>query len=425
MTKGSALARAADLGAAPLLALLSYGLLHWKGIGMFQDGWAAWQGAASLAAGRGYTYFSGNPIVAWPPLYSAYMAPWMVLLGPSGWSLLLSNGLLIVVQAFLWNRLLRTMADDSGFVLPAVPSLVLSIFLGLLISVQQRSVLSHNLVYVLLPIYLGVIWRGFRTKRVPGSPIDTILLVALGTALLLTHNSTIAFLVSASAILLIARPDVKGALSAATTVAVPLAGWLAIRAALDQSGSHHVGLGAGKYSPLDYAVQLLDGPGGLLMFGRYGIGVTAMVLLWLAVLLMIGHRKAVALRFGATFVLIASAILYLLFNLSWVFNALGSNRFILFAPLILGPLAYITALSVRPHLATIAAFAALVPQLYWTGSWAVGQYTSSLTALEYPQSFASPQSYISPSYRSGPPVPTAQGNLIPFLTQEEPKGRTK
>jgi hypothetical protein len=33
----------APLVVAPLLALVSFGLLHWKGIGLNPDGWAMWQ----------------------------------------------------------------------------------------------------------------------------------------------------------------------------------------------------------------------------------------------------------------------------------------------------------------------------------------------------------------------------------------------
>ena len=178
MTKHAA-ARATDIALAPAIALVSYVLLHWQGIGMFQDGWAAWQGAASLAAGRGYTYFSGNPIAAWPPLYSAYMALWMAFLGPTGWGLLLANGFLVVLQAFAWNRLIQAMASDTGLAISIGPSVVLSLFIGLLIAVQQRSILSHNLVYVFLPLYLGIIWRYVFVRGMSIKPTDLLSMIVL------------------------------------------------------------------------------------------------------------------------------------------------------------------------------------------------------------------------------------------------------
>jgi len=199
--------------------------------------------------------------------------------------------------------------------------------------------------------------------------------------------------------------------------------WLAVRIALQQAGSHYIGLGAGKYSPLAYAFQLLDGPGSLLMFDRNGANIIAIILLLLAVVVMMRDRKAVALRFSASIVAISLAVLYVLFNLTWIFNVLGSNRFILFAPLLLGPVAYVTALSLKPRAATVVAILALVPQLYWTSRWVIGQQTSTLAELNFPNSFTPPQGYISPTYRSGPPIPTANGLLMAVNTEEEPKGR--
>src|SRR5690348_15902005 len=72
---------------------------------MTPDGWAYWQGAVSIAEGKGYTYFSGHPIISWPPLYSLYLAAWTLPLGSSGITLPAANGALVVIQAGLWVRL--------------------------------------------------------------------------------------------------------------------------------------------------------------------------------------------------------------------------------------------------------------------------------------------------------------------------------
>src|SRR5579872_7295955 len=68
---------------AGLIALLSYAIIHRAGMGYPQDGSAYWQGAISVLEGNGYRYFSGNPILAWPPLYSVYLSGWTALLGPT------------------------------------------------------------------------------------------------------------------------------------------------------------------------------------------------------------------------------------------------------------------------------------------------------------------------------------------------------
>ena len=64
---------------AGAIALASFAVLHVRGIGLNPDSWAYWEGAVSLCAGRGYTYFSGARIVEWPPLCSVYLAGWLML----------------------------------------------------------------------------------------------------------------------------------------------------------------------------------------------------------------------------------------------------------------------------------------------------------------------------------------------------------
>jgi hypothetical protein len=85
---------------AGVLASLIYGLQHRTGIELNADGWAYWQGAQSIADGLGYRYFSGDPIDAWPPLYSLYLSTWIKLCGPEASVLILANIALVFTQAF-------------------------------------------------------------------------------------------------------------------------------------------------------------------------------------------------------------------------------------------------------------------------------------------------------------------------------------
>src|SRR5258708_39300349 len=100
--------------AARWLALVVFALLDVVGIGRVVDGGAAWEGAASLATGHGYTYLSGEPVRAWAPLYSLYLAAWIFFTGPVGWSLIAANAVLIAAQAFCWYQLTRTTCAASG-----------------------------------------------------------------------------------------------------------------------------------------------------------------------------------------------------------------------------------------------------------------------------------------------------------------------
>jgi hypothetical protein len=425
-----------DSAIAPFVALVAFALFHQKGIGMIRDGWALWEGAVSLVAGHGYIYFSGNPIIAWPPLYSAYMALWIIFLGPTGWCLMVSNGLLIVLQAFLWNNFMRTLARQSGVSLSAVQSSTLSVFLGLFIAVQLRSALSYNLLYVFLSLYLGALWRCFRATDTQIKRMDIFWVCLFGTALMLTHNMAITFVIAGCAVVTMARAKRQwpavwktirwSFLWAMPTLDLPVLIWYGVRAWFQQTGSHYIGWGAGKYTPLEYAQQFLVGTGNLLMFNKEVASVVTAVLLVVTISLMCRDRRAVALRFSALFVGISSMGLYGLFSVTWIYGIIA-NTYILFVPLMLVPVAYITALSfknrVASNIATGIAIAALVPLLYWTGMGAFRQYTSSLAELDFPNWFASPEAYISPTYHSGPPVITPEGVLMPSSTEEEPRGR--
>lgn len=380
------------------------------------DGWAACQGAVSLATGHGFTYFSGGPIVAWPPLCSAYLGLWTAVLGPTGWSLLLANGALVGLQAWLWLRLLTTIARDSGLAIPSASMLILALFMGLFVAIHQRQVYAHNLLYVLLPAYLATVWTiARRTRMQAGSGCRPLVYaILLGVALPLTHNHALVFVGAAALIVAIARrSEPKTALVlAGLLAAIPIAAWGLARLVFDQTGSHYIGLGAGRFSPLAYAGQLLDGPGRLLVPGRLGAHYVAIVLLLAVVVVLARDKKAVGLRFGLGFVLCSSALSYVILNLSWIFDPLSSYRFSLFVALLLAPLAYVTALPIAPRLAKAALVLALTPQLYWTARWAVRQQTTTLAELEYPESFIPPDAFINRGYRDGPPVRTANGVLI-------------
>jgi len=424
VTTRAAPARLAE-ALAPLIALLAFAALHGKGIGMIQDGWAAWQGAVSIAQGHGYTYFTGNPIVAWPPLYSTWLALGTLLCGPTGLSLVLSNGLLIVLQAWAWMRLVLRLARDTDIRLSLVPQLLLAAFLGLFLAVNQMQVFSHVLVYLFLPLYLGALWSCLDREAL--RPVDLMLPVVLGTALVLTHNTAVVF-VGMAAIMLALRAHgqpnlfVQLLMIAVPTV-LPFVAWDLLRLVLNQTGSHHVGLGAGKYGPLDYLLQLIGGPAALLVSDRAGIAYGAALALWGLAAWLCRNAEARALRFAAQFALGAGILLFALFNVTWVFNTLSSPRYILFVPLLLVPVTFLTALPLAPRTASLVLALLLLPQLYWTGQWTARQQRSTFAELDVPGGFAPIDGYLSRDYLTGPTVRTPRGLLMPPLAGEEPKDR--
>ena len=78
--------------------------MRWSSIGLDPDSSAAWQGAVWIVAGKGYASSSGNAIHSWPPLYSLYLALWIAVIGPTAWTLLISNAVLVLLQSVLWVR---------------------------------------------------------------------------------------------------------------------------------------------------------------------------------------------------------------------------------------------------------------------------------------------------------------------------------
>jgi hypothetical protein len=409
---------------ASAVALPAYVLLHWSGIGLDPDSWAAWQGAVSIVAGKGYTYFSGNPIHSWPPLYSLYLAAWIAAIGPTALTLMIANAALVVLQAAAWQRLWRTLARDSGLAVGTPLAILLAVFIGLFLAVHEQSVFSHNLVLAFLPVFLLLAWRLVSPQPRPIGVVNGAALVTLASAMLLTHTSAIAFLVAGAAVLAIRRRGTRDSLLLGFLLgAVPVVLWLAVRHALDQGDSHYIGLGAGRYGVLAYAIQLLDGPGSLLVPAKLGAQFVAIVLLWAAALALAAAPTASGLRFGLLIAAISLAVLFVLFNLTWIFASMA-GRFVLFVPLILVPLACATAWPHRPRVATLAAALAIVPQAYWLGSWGTRQLTQSLAELSFPAQFVPANAYISRDYADGPPVSTGRRLLVaPDPAIEEPRLR--
>lgn len=397
---------------ATLVAAALFVLLHWQGIGLFEDGWALWQAGVSMMGGQGNRTLSGEPIVSWPPLYSAYLALWTVPFGPTGLGLMLANGLLIVVQAFLWSRLIGRLTAETGLALPSPLAIVLGLFVGTFIAVNQMAVLAHNIAYAILPLYLGALWDLTR-QRQPAHNVAA--LVGLGTLLMLSHNSCVAF-VAAAGLVLVSQPAVPSRLRqvalAAVVTAGPILFWVLSRLLLGQSGSHARGWDAGKWGAGDYVLQLLGGPGNLLVSERFRAGLIGWIVLCVVAVLLARSTRAPLLRFALVFVAAAGAVLFVLFNVTWIYNELSSARFVLFAPLLLVPVVCATALPRYPRATMAVAVLLLLPQFYWAGLWSHRQLGLSLAELHFPHGFVSHTAYISRDYLAGEPKTTPQGVLI-------------
>jgi len=406
--------RLAALAAA--VALVAYAALHRTGTGMIADSWAYWEGAVSLATGHGYTYFSGNRIEAWPPLYSAYLALWVVVAGPHGWVLTVATGALVVVQAALWLRLLRTMGRDSGLEPGDAAWLLVAVFVGLFLAAHERYPFAQSLLYVILPLFLGATWRIVVRDERRGAQA-----VALGLLLPLTHTTGLAFLGAGAALIGLGKlRSPRRLVLAVLVVAVPAAAWIGVRLALGQAGSHCVGWGVGRYGALDYAVQLFSGPGRTIVPDRLGSAIAAVAALWLAALVLAAGAAGKGLvRFATAYCALVAAAIYALFNLAWIYVPIG-GRFVLFLPLLLVPAVGLALAARAPRLGAGLLALLLLPQLYWLGVWSLDQQRTPELFARQPTAFMPLDGYATRDHRSGPPL--RQGNRV--LVAPDPEAQT-
>ena len=220
--------RRGDCLVAAVIALTSFALLNIRGIDLTPDGWAYWQGAVSLVEGTGFRYFSGNPIVAWPPLYSLYLAAWILVTGPTRLGLVIANAVLISIQAWLWCYVLLTIWCDTGDEPGLPPRLVVAVYIGLFTASTQQGVLADVLKYTLAPLLLLATWKIHRTDAAVSSLQGTALAAVAGSLVLLAHHNGMA-LVGASAVLIGTTRVPRRWRDAATVATVPLLVWAIVR----------------------------------------------------------------------------------------------------------------------------------------------------------------------------------------------------
>jgi hypothetical protein len=239
--------------AAALAACASVALLR-RGVVMGPDSWAYWEGSVSLLERSTYTYFGGQRVYAFPPLFAVWLAAVQAVLGVSARTLIAAQVFLAACAAWQWQRLyLLTAGEERSWIADALAAL----FIAATLAVSAQTLLSEALWLALLPIALRLaLERG--TRRSPAA--DALLLGVAVLALLLCRNVTVALL---PAVLLLAvagaAREQRAPRARAVTVALGCAScaWLAVRRALGQTSAHAVGTGHASFAEL--AGQTLAG----------------------------------------------------------------------------------------------------------------------------------------------------------------------
>jgi hypothetical protein len=380
-------------------AALLYALLHLKGIGIDSDGWAYWQGAGSLLAGHGYTYFSGAPIVAWPPLYSLYLAAWSSVFGLTGTTLILANGALVILQAWLWSAVVFAIWGDV--------SLIVAIFIGWFVALNNQIVLAGTLQYVILPLLILATWEIRASPRLGW----VIVAIAAATGLMLSHTSSAVFL-AASAVLIASKPKAANLAVAVCVICIPMAAWYLVRHALGQHNSHSIGFGEGAFGPVAYARQAIQGTGTLIV--PQALGELCVLALGGAAVFLARRSSPPdrqALLFGWALSLMATLGLYAQFNVTFIHNEL-SDRFLLFFPLLGLSLLFLSAWKYwLPGFVVLVVM--IVPPLAYRSTQAIAHnYDQDLSPIAFPRGFITPAAEISREQVDGPPTRTSRGIRI-------------
>lgn len=321
-----------------------------NGVKATTDGWAYWEGSVSLLNGHGYTYFGGQPIAKFQPLFSIYLAGMQKVFGVSGWSLALSILLLAGLTSFIWSYLIRSLSNPKADF--PFQNFIFPVYVSMFIVFQYRLFLSETLflffVGLLLTLFAQIYLNRNRQKQLF---YRIFFLSIILTLLLFTRNAAVVFVPTVVLGLFIALDNfsiIKRILISLIPGGISLLGWSGLRQFLAQSDSHLLHLG-GRYTPLEYITQMLNsmaeffGPLtlGLGWFVLYSVGVAILYicykLLWIAKQ-EIAKQEIAKQQWAITNVLLivigSNALLYLLFNLTWIHDRFA-DRFLWFLVLAL------------------------------------------------------------------------------------------
>ncbi|MFI5371035.1 MAG: hypothetical protein ACHQ52_05700 [Candidatus Eisenbacteria bacterium] len=322
------------------LAAVTMALLLARGMILTPDGWAYWEGAVSMLAGRGYTYFGGQPIHAFPPAFSALLAVVSAGIGVSGATLALVLVGLAAAAAFAWTSVYARLCGDGPG--SGAGKTLIATYVAVCVGGWNQALLADTLGIVLLGAVAWWVARG-AAAQAPATT-DLIGLAIALVALVLTRNSGLAFLPAVVVVLWIGarRASIARRLAILTAgLLLPLAMAWVIGAALGQTRVRVVAPGRALYTMSDYAQQLANGFADLvahpvLRAGKWLVTTAAvMAFVWaIAPLRAAGDARARAALAVAAVGLLGTAALWALFNLTWVHDELR-GRFLWHLPLIL------------------------------------------------------------------------------------------
>jgi hypothetical protein len=349
---------------AVLAAALTAALVF-RGLVFTPDGWAYWEGGVSLLSGHGYAYFGGQPIRAFPPLFSVVIALASAVFSVSGATLALLLVLTSAATAFVWASMFVSWC--GGRRSAARWKMAIALWTALTVGFWCQSLLADTLGLALIGIVSWAVARA--ATPAPAGRALTALAGSLA-ALVVTRHAGLALVPAAALVALVSawRTPVSRRLGIlVATVVVPLAiAWLT-SAAFGELHTRVVALGVARYTPGDYVAQIVNGWADLvahpvLRAGKWVVAI-AMALAFMAALGRLALSGGEAARQAlavAILALLATACTAILFNLTWVHDELR-GRFLWPLPLVaLGTMAVAASRSTPGHSRGLAVVTALV-----------------------------------------------------------------
>lgn len=259
---------------AALLLALQVGLRNARVFTISFDGWTYWEGATSLSRGQGYVDLLGQPITAWPPLFSQVLALFAAPDGLSLGQIKLAVLLLAALSGGCWSLLMRR---EFGGTSRAI-RLLAQAYPLLLFPASFDSLLSEPLWIPLVGLLL------LQCLSYRPSPWRFAGVALLMLASLMTRHQSLALLPA-----ILVFPAIRSGARQALQLALPLltavCGWGLHRLLSPQLHSHTIGFGSGGY-----VAALQESLGSLVegfTYSAAGLAVPAFVFCLLAALALL------------------------------------------------------------------------------------------------------------------------------------------
>jgi hypothetical protein len=361
-----------------------------------------------LETGR-YSYFGGEPVTSFPPLFSVTLALVQAALGVSVRTLALTLAALVAIGSFAWIAVFRILRGRPATI--SLPDVLAALYVPATLAVYGQVLLSEALWLALLPVFLLLVMAPHHSspawKRAARAVAAWLTLVGL----LLCRNATVAVLPAAFLLLLVIDPEralARRLVVALTVTAGALVPWYWVRRDLSQLANHPIG--TARDGILANTKQMLDGLAYALGPDQWGIGATLLVAVAMLVCWDIAARRVSAWADPplalAGFAVMGLAGLVGAFSATHVGEPL-SGRFVVFAAL---ALALVIMASARLPAASLRALAFTAVGIALT---AIALYRvagkSRLAGREQPASAFNLT--ISSAYPVGPPRET-DGRLL-------------